>query len=357
MEVSHALPPQVAESLARGGIVLTANQRAARTLHRAFDLRQRSLGIACWEPPAILAWDSWLEYLWHRLLLQGDASDLLLSPTQEHTIWRAIIAADTATSSLRPVDALAQTAADAFRLLHDYRARNRLHASLSNSDTRSFDLWANEFDRRCVRSHYLTHAQLAEALRTAVPAGHLTLPIELLLVGFDSKLPTQTALLDAVKSAGTAIDEYAPPPSVPSSTLASAPDDRTELAACAQWLRAHLAERPNATIAVIVPSIEPQRAEIDRVFRNILAPELNDIAAPNNSGPYEFSLGVPLAHTPLVAAALDILRWSIDPLPLDRLCALLLSPYFATNDPESTEFLARAEFDAFVLRQQHLLRP
>jgi probable DNA repair protein len=96
---------------------------------------------------------------------------------------------------------------------------------------------------------------------------------------------------------------------------------------------------------------------IDRVFRQVLAPELNDIAT-SATGPYEFSLGIPLAQTPLVAAALDILRWAIGPLPLERICALMLSPHFAANSSDtSSELLARAEFDAFFLRDQHLLQP
>jgi probable DNA repair protein len=116
-----------------------------------------------------------------------------------------------------------------------------------------------------------------------------------------------------------------------------------------------LTQQPHARIAVIVPSLEAARAEIDRVFRQHLAPELNDITAPTTSGPYEFSLGVPLSHTPLAATALDILRWIAAPLPLDRVSALILSPHFAENS--ATEHLARAEFDAFILRRQHLLHP
>ena len=137
-------------------------------------------------------------------------------------------------------------------------------------------------------------------------------------------------------------------------TLASAPDEHAELAACADWLRARLTQQPDARIAVILPAIEPVRAEVDRVFRQVLAPELNDIAAPVASSPYEFSLGVPLATTPLAATALDLLRWSAGPLALDRVSALLLSRHFAADE---AEVLSRAEFDAFVLRDRHLLQP
>jgi probable DNA repair protein len=358
MDDPPALPSQIQQALERGSIVLTANQRAARTLHHAFDLQQHALGVTYWQPPAILAWDAWLGSLWNRLLLEGHASELLLSPTQEHTLWRASIASDAATASLRPIDALAETAAGAWLLLHAYRGRSRLQNYPGNADTRAFARWASEFERRCARSRYLTEAQLPEALRAAVAAGHLTLRSGFLLVGFDSRTPAQTALLDAIQTTGAPIEEFDQPPPAPSRTLAAAPDEQAELTACAHWLRTRLTEQPNASIAVIVPAIETDRAEIDRVFRHILAPELDDITASTASSPYEFSLGIPLAHTPMAATALDILHWAIGPLPLDGVCALLLSPYFATDSPASTaELLARAEFDAFTLRQEHLLKP
>jgi probable DNA repair protein len=356
MDLFAGLPQQITEALDGGSTVLTANQRSARTLHHAFDLNRRALGRQSWEPPAILSWDAWLDSLWSRLLLEGQVSDLLLSATQEQSLWRAIIAADTTTASLRPVDALAQTAASAWHLLHAYRARKLLLAYPGNADTRTFARWAAEFDRRSTRSHYLTAAQLPEALRAAIETKQLTLGSALLLVGFDSKTPAQIALLEAIRDSGLRIEEPAQPPPALSLTTADAPDETTELAACARWLRAHLVQHRSSRAAVIVPSIETSRGEIDRVFRQILAPEHNSVASPNNTSPYEFSLGVPLAHTPLVAAALDLLRWATGPIPLDRIDALLLSPYFA-SDPTHSELLPRAEFDAFVFRQQHILQP
>ena len=106
MDSNRALPPEIEQALARGWTILTANQRAARTLRRDFDLRQRALNLAYWQPPQVLAWDTWLNGLWHGLLLNGRASDLLLSPTQERTLWRDLIAADADAASLQPADAL-----------------------------------------------------------------------------------------------------------------------------------------------------------------------------------------------------------------------------------------------------------
>jgi probable DNA repair protein len=360
MDGPHTLPRQIEQALEQGWTVVTANQRAARTLHHGYDLQQRLHGLTHWQPPAILAWDVWLTSIWHRLLLDGHASDLLLNSTQEHTLWRDLIANDNvpdgAALSLRPIDALADLAADAWRLLHAYRARRRLQAAVANADTRAFARWAGEFDRRCARAKYLTEAQLPETVRAVFVDDRLAPPTGLLLVGFDSITPAQAALLDALRTAGSVVEELEPTSAAPSLTLVDAPDGRDELSACARWLRTRLTQQPTSRIAVIVPDLETNRAEIDRIFRQTLAPELNHISAPADSGPFEFSLGIPLSRTPMAAAALDILRWITGPLPLDRVSALLLSPHFAAESSES-EYIARAEFDAFVVRRQILLQP
>lgn len=362
MEFTHALPPKIEQALQRGWVVITANQRAARSLRYAFDLRQQALGLGAWEPPAILAWESWTISLWNRLLVDGRVPDplrppLLLSPAQEHTIWRAIIAADASTASLQPVDALADTAANAWKLLHDYRGRARFASFLGNTDTRAFARWVKEFERHCSRAHYLTQAQLPGTLGDAIAHNHLGLWPGYLLVGFDSTTPAQSALLDTIRATGTPVEEHIPSRSTSTRHLISMADEHTELISCASWLRTRLSEQPHARIAVIVPALDTVRADIDRSFRQHLAPELNDIAAPTGSAPYEFSLGIPLSHTSLAAAALEILRWISGPIAIERVSALLLSPYFATERLGPAEHLARAEFDAFVLRRQHLLYP
>ena len=321
MDGPQALPRRIHQALERGWTVLTANQRAARTLHDGFDLDQRALGLTHWEPPAILAWDAWLTSLWHHLLLDGQAFELLLNPTQEQTLWRAIIAEDSAADgaalSLRPIDALAGLAAEAWLLLHTYRGRGRLLTAVSNADTRAFARWAGEFERREACLHFLSEAQLPEALLAAFAASRLIPPTGLLLAGFDSKTPVQTSLLDSIAATGTPIEELDQTSATPSLTLVAATDERAELTACARWLRARLIEQPAAGIAVIAPAIETSRAEIDRVFRQTLAPELNAIDAPASS-----------AHTSSHSAfRWPTRRWSP---PRSTFCA---GPSFASARP------------------------
>lgn len=355
MDGAELLPKEIAAALERGATVVTGNQRAARTLRHASDRHNRALGLASWQPAAVMAWDAWIAKLWHGLLMDGHASRLLLNRTQEHALWRSVLETDAERSSLRSKDSLAEMAAEAWSQLCRYAGQERLQGTVVSSDTRAFHRWATAFQRRCREGKFLAQAELEEALRAAGEDGKLRLEAHgIVLVGFDGMTPAQAALIEAVQSGGCAVEEIQFAATVEDRLLAEAAHEQQELFAAARWIRRLLEERPSTRVAVIVPALETQRAEIDRVFREVLAPELQNIEARNDGGPYEFSLGISLAETPMVAAALNLLRWSSAALPLEQASALLLSPYFASLNEESG---VRAEFDAFELRKAKILRP
>ena len=355
MDGAELLPKEIAGALERGATVVTGNQRAARTLRRAFDRRNRGLGLDTWQPAAVMAWDAWTAKLWQGLLIDGHASRLVLNRTQEHAVWRSILETDEERSSLRSIDSLAEMAAEAWRRLCRYHGQGRLQSSATSSDTRAFQRWANAFQRRCREEGLLAQAEVEEALRAAGRSGKLRLEAGgIVLTGFDGMTPAQSELIAAVQSAGCAVEEIPLAVPVENRLLTEAPTEQQEIFAAARWIRQLLAERPSARIAVIVPSLETQRAEIDRVFREVLSPELQNIEARADTAPYEFSLGVPLAEAPMIAAALSLLRWSTEALPLEQVSSLLLSSFFAMSSEERG---ARAEFDAFELRKAKILRP
>jgi ATP-dependent helicase/nuclease subunit B len=355
MDGVELLPVEIAEALERGATVVTGNQRAARALRRGFDQRNKERGLVSWAPPLVMAWDAWIEALWQGLLIEGHASEMLLNRTQEHVVWRSILEADEELASLRTVDSLAAIVADAWRLVCRYEGQRRLRGADGSADTRAFQRWARTFERLCQTKGFLARAQLEEALRHAVDRGLTKLPAEgVVLVGFDAMTPARMKLVEALRSRGVDVEELRPAGHPARRTLVEAADEQEELRVAARWVREFLQEQPQAKIAVIVPGLETQRREIDRVFREVLAPELENIRTANEMGPYEFSLGAALAETPMVATALDLLRWVAAALPLERVSGLLLSRYFAMTGEERG---ARAEFDAFELRKVRMLRP
>ena len=355
MDRSGWLPEEIVDALDRGAVVVTGNQRAARTLRRGFDERNRDLGLKSWAPATVLAWDSWIAALWRELLIEGHATELLLNRMQEHEVWRTILDADDELASLRTVNSLAEMAAETWQLLSSYEGRERLRVMAGSTDTRAFQRWARTFERLCEAEGFLSASQLEQTLREAVNQGWIRPPSNgVVLVGFDGLTPAQAGLVEALRSIGIDVKELSIQVAAVRRSLTVAANERDEMEAAARWARGILETRPESRIAVIMPGLESQRSEIDRVFREVLAPETEDIRVGSESAPYEFSVGVPLAETPMVASALDLLRWAIEPLPLERVSGLLLSPYFAR---EAVERLGRAEFDAFDLRKARILRP
>ena len=345
--MATAIPAAIFEALNAGKTVLTANERAARTLRRAFDAHQKSLAKSSWSPPQIFALETWLAGLWFQRIVSGSETRLLLNSVQERSLWREIIAADSEVSGLRSADALAQMAAQAWYLLNRHTGEARLREFNVSTDTRAFARWAEQFERLCARHNYLSAAQLPAALSFRGKIG-LSFRSEaeesasrfgsLLLVDFDTLTPAISTLF-----AG-AIDEFRTAVASSSASIFPAPDASSEMHSAARWAATQLAANPAASIAIVVPDLANRRAQLDRVFHAILGPNQ-----------YEFSLGRPLAETALVSTALDLLRWPLEPLPLDAISQLLLSPFFGAAHPDQT--LAAAEFDAFELRRAALLRP
>jgi ATP-dependent helicase/nuclease subunit B len=349
LEPGRSLPYEIAEAIKRGATILTGNQRAARGLRLSYDRHCRRTGLTQWQPPSIFAWDTWTAQLWRQLTLEGHASRLLLNRTQELHVWRSVVSADSTLSSLRTADSLSALASDAWRLLCAYHGQFSLSRLNASEDTRTFLRWTNSFNLRCRSNAYLSASELESAL---VELSHRLPKKEILLVGFDTKTPAQLSLLEAISAAGSSVTDLPLAVSAGRVMLATAEDPDAELTECASRINAFLTEQPGAQVAVIHPNIESDRGEIDRVFREVLAPELNNIA--NTAGsPHEFSLGQSLAKAPIVAAAISILRFAVAPLPIEDLSRLLLSPWFTPT----AELDARAEFDAHQIRTASLLHP
>ena len=182
----------------------------------------------------------------------------------------------------------------------------------------------------------------------------------MLFAGFEEFTPAQSALLEALRVNEAQITEAlleSAGLSASSQVTTVVATPRDEIAFAARWLRQLFADRAvdstTPRIAVILPQPEESRAEIESVFREILAPELQPIEADNSAAPWEFSAGTPLFARPMISDALAILRLAQGPLPIERLGALLRSPFIGVG----SEHLEAARFDANVLRRGPYLVP
>ena len=347
------LAPPISDALRRGATIVAANARAARALHLAFARDQRAQGHTIWPTPPVFDWQSWLRDLGRDYSFSVPEAPLLLTPLQEHALWTRHVRADGIPDP--SADAFAALAAEAWSLLSAYRAhdaRRTPGGSLdAPTDAERFRHWAAAFERDCARHRWLSPAQLESTL--APHLASLSLPREIVLLGFDRIPPAQRSFLDALASAGVAIAEHRPE-SVPAArSWVAAPDRSREIAACATWARDILLENPSARVGVLVGSLAALRNPIDRAFRSILLPQNDDIRRPSVSPPWEFSLGEPLAGVPVLRAALLLLRWIAAPLRQEEISWLLLSGFVA-DTVTIQETLARHDAR---LRRDCLLSP
>ena len=353
VRTKSSLPEEVAVALARGAIILTPNQRAAHTLRQAFDRAALERGETLWQMPAIFAFDSWLARQWTDLLISGEEDRLLLNRSQEHQLWRTILAADKELSGLQTLDSLAMLAAEGWERLWSYGGRPQLQHAAITPDTQAFARWAAEFDSVCLHRRYLSGAALPAALTAAVAEGLLHLPgAGVALVDFLQSPPAHSQLFEALGQAGFPVASLSTALLDATEELYIAADDLGELRAAAQWLWSTNLACPSARLALVVPNLAERGADIERALSDACGSSHSET---ERAPTYEFSLGQSLAETAAGCCALMLLRWTQGPLSIDSISRLLLSPFFGATDPVISA--TAAEFDAFELRRSKLLRP
>jgi ATP-dependent helicase/nuclease subunit B len=361
--MSSATLPELLDALDQGALLLLPNARAARDIRAAFDARQRARALPAWEPPWALTWPQWANSLWSELIIGGTEGHLLLNAAQEHSVWRQIIAEDSSNASIGSLDSLAELAQSAWQLATDYEATQKLRAFAATHDSRIFAAWAASFARRCAERGYVSAGQLNAALLEHVRRGELPVTASLDLVGFGEILPSQQSLLNGLRGSGTIVRERTLEASGDAERFvasAVAPTESEERTLASRWIREFLTMRrtaePAARVALLVPDLTEEHFQLEGAFREVLAPELQSIHADLSSTPWEFSGGVPLSSMAMVVDALELLRWTQGPLPLERVSSLLLSPYIGKNGTDAGIRDATARFDVARLRRQFLLR-
>ncbi len=341
---------------------MVSSDAAAWQLRHRHDLDQKASGFNAWAPADVLTWDQWLRSLWSEAITQGLESRLLLNSTQEHALWREIIQQEGngTAEGLASVDALAKLAAAAWKLSEAYGATNRLRQFAVTHDARTFAGWAEAFSSLCRAQGFVSRANLEAAIRLGIGRSAIHIERPLALASFARWTPTQATLIQELRKAGADVLEteiIAEGLASPKRFLLRTESEPLELHHVARWTR-HFVERRveaglSATVGVLVPGLDGLHIEVGNAFRQVLAPEIQNVAVEDEGSPFEIIHSNALKTEPMVAAALALITWAAKPLSRDAVSALLLSPYLV---PDSAMEKA-VYFDAYVLRLAKLLRP
>ncbi len=311
--------------LSAGGIVIASSERVARSIRGSFNRRRQAEGLTAWPTPAIIEWRAFVRQEWDR---RFSDERMIMSALQEEWLFGRIAERSKHAAAVLhgPRLRLAAMAREAHELLCSYApeflASTEREAWPGDSET--FSQWLDEFDKRCQGDGWLSTARLALEMIEKMPAAEERAP--LLLAGFDRLMPTQKKFFAAWGEHESLADDE----QLATTHFYETPDAASELAASALWCRTKLQNDPAARILVISQDADQRRGEIERAFARYLDPASSALP------PLEFSLGVPLAHAPLVRGALLILRWITNkPLSENEVDWLLASGLTAESATET----------------------
>ena len=147
-ELSSAV--EIDACLRAGGLVVTASERAARSLTAAFHRARRAEGLTAWPTPNIQDWQTFVRNAWDERSLDGR---LVLNPLQEQSLWAGIVAegGHNAAQLEGPRHRLASLAMDAHNLLCGYAPRLLKESARSawQQDAAAYSAWLAAFDEIC----------------------------------------------------------------------------------------------------------------------------------------------------------------------------------------------------------------
>ncbi|HYS45552.1 MAG TPA: hypothetical protein VEM35_03890, partial [Rhizomicrobium sp.] len=306
-----------------GGLVVTASNRAARAITSGFHRARLAEGLTAWPAPQVLDWQQFVRTAW-----DDEAADgrLLLNIRQEKSLWERIIGDSGHSAALldKPRQRLAAMAMEAQQLLCTYAPRflNPSTRTGWQQDAAAFSKWLAIFDEQLSANKLLSLSRLPLELNVLLQTNAKSRP-PLLLAGFDRLLPIQRTVFG---SWGRWQEVAAAEPAT-SVNFDAAPEEQTELAACALWCKLQVAANPRTRLLVVTQDAARHRGEMQRAFLQHSGP-----------GGFEFSLGIPLIQTSLARSAHLLLRWLTGPLDEAEVDWLLSSGH-ATSSPQETAAL------------------
>lgn len=325
-----------------GAVAFTANGRLPGELRREYAAWQ---GTDIFAAPAILPLSAWLGEAADEAVLAGRLppsalSWRMLSGFEERVLWERVIR-DAEPEGLLDVQSLAQAAQEALELslLWDLTWPE----ALATEETRRFVLWRDAFRAACKKLAVLPAGALARRHLDWLAEGRLTPPKIAVLAGFDDPGPLENALCDAVLRAGGEVWRLSGDPPGAKVRIQPCKNVQAEVQAAAAWAEEQLRRQKEPRLAIVVPDLGTLRRPLLRALDARLQPG----AAWGAQAPVRllnFSLGEPLARTPLVATALTLLEILKQPGKLEYglLCRLLRAAHWS-HWPEENDARSRME--------------
>lgn len=337
--------------LQQGATLLTASRHLSHALHQEYAQSAQAQGLVVWPTPRIVPWSTYL-----RLACQQQRNSLtdaprLLSEQQALALWERAV---TEFNEARAIDArllnpaqAARNAQRSWQRLHQYQIPLRKVAAYPIDEAQAFSGWAQRFVAITAAQGWLDSARFAGFLLE-----HNFQPdTPLIIYGFDRVVPDMQGLLQHWAAQGASIQRLEPPRQQARVSVRSAHDCDAELQAAARWARAEI-EAGRQRIAIVVPRLTAQAAQVQRRFADVFAPAQRLIDVPNEPHAFRVVATPVLSSYSLVHHALLLLQLLQGRADVLLVGQLLRSPFFTGYDHELSE-RALAELAARDERREY----
>jgi len=326
----------------RGVPVLTVNTRLSRHLRAQYDAEMQREGHAAWPTPVIMPLFSWIESLW-----DGTRPDRpVLSKTRALTLWEKVASGDRLISNdILMGYGVAKAGYDAYSMLQEYRIAMPEDIYLTD-EAKALKRWAEAYDRDVENLGFIEQASLSGRVAELIRSGSITAPERVVIAGFDEISPRTESLIKAIEGKGGKVEFWPENQGIPRTVLVHEyADEMEEVVQAARWARKTLS--PEKRIGFILPDLERYREIIRREFAAELDPEAV-LPWKDTKSPFNVSLGNPLSAEPIIKAALEILSIDERAQDINRISAVLLSPYLSED---YSDHLAISRLDADLKRE------
>lgn len=335
-------------ALSAGACLLVPNFPASRQMQDKLAVwRMAQGGPRVQSSAQVLPVDFWLADLWQQLAMEQDDPRLalsILSPEQETLLWRQIISSSEGDEGLLNPGGTANEAREAWRLAQQWQFPDSFMQTLQRdvADPEASDFfadWAWQFRALCENREAMSFSRM---LNNMLELCHIFpdwfrshLPARLLLWGFNDPPPLYRALLETFAKLGCDIQPLSLASHTPVAEKRPFQQASDELRATAQWAAALVHDNPEAQVGIICSNLQALLPTAQR----ILAQEFAALPA----GTCLLAAQQPLASTPFVHTALQLLKLFDKHCDTLELCSLLRSPWLSAS-AEEAEARAALEF-------------
>ena len=319
-----------------GTLILTPNNRLASKVLDAWGLHLQQQGTQVWRAPAVYAIENWISEQWQQLGASAypGADAIELSAAQQLLMWEQVIEADKDKPPLLNAAGLAHSALRAQQSLQQWCIDEQQLRSYQQPGTELLLRWCKDFTARQQQLNTITRAELSKRVADALDDNALPTVTKILLVDFQTLAPLHQQL---VNNAAKNIEHYCPPATtLEKSVTATFADSNQELRQAALWAKQKLQTQGQHRIGIIIPDLPNRRQQAERVFREVFEPRYQLPDVPRYTAPFNISTATPLASTPLIASALQLLKLNQQHQPLADYCAMLNSPFWSDSQQEQS---------------------